>query len=100
MAADQGPEPTGWELMRGLTEVKEAIKELGADVLPISVYNEAQRGNTQRHERAEARIKDLEQNATESEKLRRSTRLAISLAIASPIVTLLVGYLTNHAGVS
>lgn len=98
MTADnQGPEPTGWELMRGLDSLKVSVDRLGGQVLPIGVYNADKTGVDDRFKRAEARLAELEKNATEGEKLRRSNRLAISLAIASPIITFIIGYLTNHS---
>jgi len=95
---DQGAEPTGWELMRALSdfkndikadiaEVKQDVSQLGGRVVSVDVYNADQRGNTQRHERAEARIRDIENGQVESDKLQRSQRIAITVGVLAPVVT-------------
>lgn len=96
MVDDLGPEPTGWELMRGLTEVKALIKDQGKSYVDQGVYNSDARGNDERHVRAEARLAELEKNAQDADKLKRSQRLTITLAFAVPIVTFVGNYFLNH----
>jgi hypothetical protein len=97
---DQRDEPTGWELMRALTSFKDDIKTdiaavktdvalLGGRVVSVDVYSADQRGNTARHERAEARIRDIENGQVEADKLRRSTRIAIAAAVLAPVLTII-----------
>lgn len=50
------------------------------------LYNADKLGNSERHQRAEDRIRDLEQEATEREKQARTTRLSISLASVSGVI--------------
>lgn len=84
---DLGPEPTGWELMRGLDEVKKSIEKIGERVVPLELYNADKQGNAERHQRAEARLTELEKGNVETDKLRRQQRLTISLAILAPILS-------------
>jgi hypothetical protein len=105
---DQGAEPTGWELMRALTSFKDDIKAdiggvktdvalLGGRVVSIDVYSADQRGNTLRHERAETRIRDIENGQVEAEKLRRSTRIAMAIAVLAPILSIVGAVLVKAA---
>jgi hypothetical protein len=97
---DQGAEPTNWELLRALESFKADVKTdiadvktdlslLGGRVVSVELYNSDNRGNTSRHERAEARITDIEKGSIEAEKLRRANRLTVSIAILSIVVTAL-----------
>ena len=90
---EQGPEPTGWELMRRLDDLQRAIDKVGDRVVPLGVYESDQRGNAERHARSEARLKLLEETGVEGEKLRRQTRLTVALAIVSPILSAGLAYL-------
>lgn len=40
---ESGPEPTGWELMRAITEVKETLKTLGQNYVPSGTYQSDQK---------------------------------------------------------
>jgi hypothetical protein len=93
---EQGPEPTNWELMRRLDKVDESIGKLGTDFLSTAVYSADKRGNDDRHTRAESRLTELEKNAQDADKLKRSQRLTITLAFAVPIVTFVGNYFINH----
>ena len=92
---EAGPEPTGWELMRGLELVRGEISQIGGRVVSAEVYNADKLAAGDRMLRAEARLRDLETNAVEGEKLKRSQRLTISLAIASPVVAAVIGWITS-----
>ena len=50
---DQGPEPTPWELMRGLNRLTDAIHQLGGKVVSVDLYTADQN-------RVTSRLKDLE----------------------------------------
>lgn len=103
---DHRAEPTGWELMRALSSFKDDIKAdiaevktdvalLGGRVVSVDVYRSDQRGNTLRHEHTESRIGDIEKGQVESEKLRRSQRLAIAIAVVAPIASVLGAFLVS-----
>jgi hypothetical protein len=83
---DQGPEPTGWELLRNLQDLKADVAKIGDKVVPLDVYNADKSGIAERFLRIESRMRDQEQNGQDAEKLKRSQKLAISLAIASPVL--------------
>ncbi|MDJ0337480.1 hypothetical protein [Cryobacterium sp. PH31-O1] len=51
--AEQGPEPTPWELMRGLSRVEDAVHQLGGKVVNIDLYAADQA-------RVNTRLRDLE----------------------------------------
>ncbi|TFD09833.1 hypothetical protein E3T26_14495 [Cryobacterium sp. TMT1-21] len=57
--ADNGPEPTPWELMRGLTRVEEAIHQLGGKVVSLELYTADQL-------RVSSRLRDLETGSRDS----------------------------------
>lgn len=82
--------------MRGLTEVKTLINDQGKSYVNQGVYNSDSRGNNERHTRAEDRLSELEKNMQDSEKLKRSQRLNVTLAISVPIITLVGNYFINH----
>lgn len=95
MVDNNGPEPTGWELLRGLENLSKEVAKVGDRVVPLDVYNADKIGNSERHGRSEARIGSLEANGIEQDKLRRSQRLTISLAIVGPILSFALGYLSQ-----
>lgn len=101
MTNQLGPEPTGWELMRGLDGVRKEIEKIGSRVVPLDVYAADRKGADERFQRAEARLRDVEvekaeskrqqeANAAEAEKLRRQQRFAIALALVSPLLALVI----------
>lgn len=99
MPENSGPEPTGWELLRGLQELKQEVGKIGEKVVPLDVYNADKQGTAERFVRVEARVSGIETNSVEAEKLKRQQRLTISLAIASPFLALLVGFIGRSWGI-
>lgn len=92
---DLGPEPTGWELMRGMADLKAAVEKLGDKVVPLDVYNADKRGVDERFNRVESRVRDVEAAGVEGEKLRRATRLTITIAAVGPILAFALSYLAK-----
>lgn len=92
---EQGPEPTGWELLRAIRDLKTELGKVGDKVVPLGVYAADQKANDDRHVRSEERITAQEKNAVEADKLKRSQRLTISLAFATPVIAALVGWVTG-----
>lgn len=78
---DQGPEPTPWELMRGLQRIEASVEKLGGKVVSTDLYLADK-------SRSDARLRTLEEQTQEAEKLRRQQRLTITLAIASPVLVI------------
>jgi hypothetical protein len=98
MAPDQGPEPTGWELLRSLDGLKAEVAKVGDRVVPLDVYNADKQGIAERFVRVESRVRDQEQNGQDAEKLKRSQKLTVSLAIASPILAILFNAVSKGFG--
>lgn len=102
MTAEIGSEPTGWELLRGLGEVKGAIDKLGGKVVSTELYAADKKAAEARNLAQDEKIAALqhaqlsvEENRKESEKLKRSQRLAIALGISSPVIAFLFGVLNR-----
>ncbi len=113
--SDQGPEPTGWELLRALAALREEVSKIGGRVVPLDVYQADQKGVAERFGRVESRARDLEVNLTaeknareaaEKEALekraeqaeqivraRRSTQLSIALAVVGPVAAFILARL-------
>lgn len=102
----QGPEPTGWELLRGLNSLREEVSKVGGRVVSMEVYTADKRGVDERFGRAEERIRELETEraaavkdrdaaAVASEKQRRQNQFAIALAVVGPILGFILTRLTG-----
>lgn len=104
---EQGPEPTGWELMRGIKDLRDELRGVGARVVSTDVYLADKTASNERMARVEARQRDAEaalaeerkerladqenakRNETESARTRGTMRLTIALAIAAPIISII-----------
>jgi hypothetical protein len=97
--ADNGPDPTPWELMRGLTRVEEAIRQFTGKVVSLDVYNADK-------ERMNSRLRDLETEAraakaaetaadNRAEDQRSRNRWTIIALIASPFVSAIVIFIVQ-----
>jgi len=94
---EQGPEPTGWELLRAINRIERAVESGLSRAVQLDAYAADQRGVDERFQRAEARLRTVEQ-AQKDEKtaeqdatrLKRSQQLTITLAIASPVLSFLL----------
>lgn len=91
----EGAEPTPWELMRGIDRLENAVNQLGGKVVSTDVYLADKRAAEERVGRAESRLRDLEGAGQETEKLKRQQRLTITLALASPVVGLVVTFIAT-----
>lgn len=72
------------------------LDTMAGKFVSTELYNADKQGNAERHVRAEARIRDLEQEAGEREKQGRTTRLSISLATVSGVIavaSIIAGFL-------
>jgi hypothetical protein len=92
---DQGPEPTGWELLRRFDGLEREISKIGDKVVPLDVYNADKQGIAERFVRVESRVRDQGQDA---EKLKRSQKLTVSLAIASPVLAFIFALVLRGFG--
>ncbi|WP_022886351.1 hypothetical protein [Glaciibacter superstes] len=62
---DQGPEPTPWELMRGLKRVEDAVGAIGGKVVSVELYA-ADKART------DSRLRDIEQGLKEAAQASRA----------------------------
>ena len=99
---DSGPEPTGWELMRGLRDLKDEISKIGGRVVPLEVYNADKQGIADRFTRLESRQRDSETAAAEekqsaeaarreTEKMKRQNQFVIAMAVGSAVLSVIGG---------
>lgn len=106
MDEDQGPEPSGWELMRGIREIKEVLKDNASTYLSINLFVSEKKGLTDKDEalglelaalRAEvARNRTVsDNNAQRLEEQKSRNRLTIYGLIAAPLVTLLANWILS-----
>lgn len=109
MADAQGPEPTGWELMRGLERVQQSIDSLGGKVVTQAAYDSDKVGMNERFRRIEDEIDGFHTKSAERDKaeaaqraeadrMRKTMTLSVALAIAGPIITAIVGILLARGG--
>lgn len=110
MAADQGPEPGGWELMRMLTALRGDVKELGGNVVSAQVYASDKQAADQRAARAEARLAELErsreahsaaaaQAQAEKDKQNRQNRFLLTMAFVGPVAAIIATKLLEGVGI-
>lgn len=105
----QGPEPTGWELMRRLDDVKASIDSLGGKVVTQAAYDSDKKALEDRmkdmrdeidgfHTKSAERDKAEAAQRAEADRMRKTATLSIALAIAGPIITAIVGILLARGG--
>ena len=82
------PEPTGWELMRAMRELRASVDKVTAGMVTQSLFAAFQQAQKETDERQNARIKDLETAQEEQRKERARQWFAIVMAIVSGIVSL------------
>ncbi|MBF4602846.1 hypothetical protein [Curtobacterium sp. VKM Ac-2884] len=109
MPEPQGPEPTGWELMRGLDSLREEIRAIGGKVVTQDTYQADRRALDARmkdmrdeidgfHTKSAERDKAEASQRAESDRMRKTATLSIALAVAGPIITAIVGILLARGG--
>jgi len=97
--AENGPEPTPWELMRGLSRVEEAIHQLGGKVVSLDLYTADQ-------VRVSSRLRDLETGIREAKAAetaadnraddqRARNRWLIIGMVAGPFVSTIVVFIVQ-----
>lgn len=82
------PEPTGWELMRAMRELRTSVDKVTAGMVTQSLFAAFQHAQKETDERQNARIKDLETSQEEQRKERARQWFAIVMAIVSGVVSL------------
>ena len=103
---DQGPEPTGWELMRGLKRVEDAIHESYGNFVSVALFSAAQVREDERHTATVDHMADVRKDvelvkrdalATERrlEEQRTRNRQFVIALIATPVVGAVIVWLLN-----
>ncbi len=98
----QEPEPSGWELMRGLRDLKDEVSKIGGRVVPIDVYNADKQGTAERFVRLETRMRDREAEAltekkdaekarADLDKQRRQNQFSVAIAVFVAVLSLVGG---------
>lgn len=106
----QGPEPTGWELMRGLDAVREEVRALGGKVVSQAAYDSDKKGIDVRFKRLEDEVDSFHTKSSERDKaeaaqrqendrFRKNMNLSLTLAVASPIIATIIAFLFRSGGV-
>lgn len=94
-----GPEPTGWELMRSIESLKKSVDTWATSMVTqatLAIYEERQK---ERDARQDARIAQLESENTDQRKTKAQQWFAIGLAglgFVSSIVTAVVVFNLNR----
>ena len=106
MVAEQGPEPTGWELMRGIARIEQAVKDNASTYLPIALFVSEKKQLTDRADGLGGEIaflrselsKTKDQSAASEQRLddqRGRNRLMLYGLVATPIVTGVIFWVIN-----
>lgn len=109
MPEPQGPEPTGWELMRGLERVQQSIDSLSGKVVTQPAYDSDKRALEEWkksirdeidgfHTKSSERDKAEQAQRAEADRMRKTMTLSVALAVAGPIITAIVGILSARGG--
>lgn len=62
------PEPTGWELMRALRDLRTSVDKMTAGMVSQALFAAHQQAQKETDDRQNARIRDLETEADERDK--------------------------------
>lgn len=106
MAAEQGPEPTGWELMRGIARIEQAVKDNASTYLPIALFVSEKKQLTDRADNLGKEIAVLRADLGEATKQgaaneqrqddqRGRNRLFLYGLVGGPIVTGVIVWIVN-----
>ena len=106
MSEEQGPEPTGWELMRGIARIEQAVKDSSSTYLPIALFVSEKKQLTDREDTLGGEIAiiraDLntanDRSLTNEQRLndqRGRNRLMVYGLVGGPIITGVIFWITN-----
>lgn len=109
MPEPQGPEPTGWELMRGLEGLRDEVRNIGGKVVTQAAYDSDKRAMEDRlkamrdeidgfHTKSSDRDRAEAAQRSENDRFRKNMNLSIALAVASPIIAAVVSFLAVRGG--
>lgn len=89
MAAEEGREPNGWEMLRGLNRVEAAVASLTANVVSLSTFLALQK-----------RVEDLEEEAKERQRAQGRMWASIALAVVGSVLSIVVALSLRGLGVA
>lgn len=106
MVTEQGPEPTGWELMRGIARIEQAVKDNASTYLPIALFVSEKKQLTDRADNLGSEIASLrsalgdasKQSAANEQRLddqRGRNRLMLYGLVAAPVVSGVIVWIIN-----
>lgn len=89
------PEPSGWELMRALRDMRDSIDKLAAGMVSQALFTAAQQAQKETDDRQNARIKQAEDEIAEQGKKRAQQWFAIGSIGLTALASLAVGLVLN-----
>ncbi|MGG7510917.1 hypothetical protein [Plantibacter sp. YIM 135249] len=85
------PEPTGWELLRGINSLKDSINSMAAGMVSQSTLALYQSAQADRDKRQDERLKQLETDQAEQRKTKAQQWFAIGMALFGIVCTIIAG---------
>lgn len=89
------PEPNGWELLRGLQEVKTAIQDLAVGFVSQQLFALYQQTQAEQDKVRDSQIQKIESDIANTRRERARVWAGIGLAILTALGGLLIGLLTH-----
>ena len=89
------PEPNGWELLRGLNEVKTAINELAVGFVSQQLFVMYQQTQAEQDKTRDALIQKIETDIATTRREKAKVWSAIGIAIFTALAGVVIGLLTN-----
>lgn len=89
------PEPSGWELMRALRDMRDSIDKLAAGMVSQALFTASQQAQKETDDRQNARLKQVEDEIAEQGKKRAQQWFAIGSIGLTALASLAVGLVLN-----
>lgn len=85
------PEPTGWELMRAMRDLRTSVDKVTAGMVSQALFAAHQQAQKETEERQNARIKQLEDDRDAERKTKAQQWFAIGLSGLGVLGTIIAG---------
>lgn len=89
------PEPNGWELLRGLQEVKTAIQDLAVGFVSQQLFALYQQTQAEQDKVRDSQIQKIESDILNTRRERARVWAGIGLAILTAFAGVVIGFLTH-----
>jgi len=89
------PEPNGWELLRGLNEVKTAINELSVGFVSQQLFVMYQQTKAEQDETRDTLIQKIETDIATTRREKAKMWSAIGIAIVTALAGVVIGLITK-----